>query len=53
MSKREGYDRTIGESEKAYLKILESSQVLLSVVKKGVKELRCENGSNAEDDGAK
>lgn len=37
---REKYDKTITESEKAYLKILESSQVLLNVVKKDVKDLQ-------------
>ena len=28
------FDKTIGDTEKAYMKILESSQVLLNVVKK-------------------
>ncbi len=37
---REKYNKTIKESEQAYLKILESSQVLLNVVKKDAKELR-------------
>ena len=36
---REKYDKTINESETAYMKILESSQVLLNVVKKDAKEL--------------
>jgi len=31
---REEYDRTITESEQAYMKILESSQTLLQVLKK-------------------
>lgn len=37
---RDKYDKTITESEKAYLKILESSQVLLNVVKKDAKDLQ-------------
>lgn len=38
-SRMESYDKAIAKSEAAYLKILESSQVLLSVVKKETKEL--------------
>ena len=37
--KRDGYDRTIAETEKAFMQILESSQVLLSVVKRDTKAL--------------
>ena len=39
---RERYDRTISESEQAYVKILESSQVLLNVVKKDARMLLAE-----------
>lgn len=39
LAKREQYDKTINDSERAYHKILESSQVLLNVVKKDAKEL--------------
>lgn len=34
------YDRTISDTQDAYMKILESSQVLLSVVKKETQELQ-------------
>ena len=36
---RDKYDKTLHESEQAYLKILESSQVLLNVVKRDFKAL--------------
>ncbi len=39
---RERYDRTISESEQAYVKILESSQVLLNVVRKDARALMAE-----------
>jgi len=38
-ARMENYDKAIAKSEAAYLQILESSQVLLSVVKKETKEL--------------
>jgi len=38
-ARMENYDKAIVKSEAAYLQILESSQVLLSVVKKETKEL--------------
>ena len=34
MEVKSGYDKTIAESENAYLKILESSQTLLQVLKR-------------------
>ena len=37
---KEEYDKTIRESEEAYMKILESSQVLLNVVKKDTMNLQ-------------
>lgn len=39
LAARDKFDKTIAESEQAYCKILESSQVLLSVVKKDSKSL--------------
>jgi len=39
------YDRVIGEAESAYMKILESSQVLLNVVKSKSQDLRTSSGS--------
>lgn len=39
LASRDEYDRTISESERAYMKILESSQVLLNVVKSDAKNL--------------
>ena len=45
---RERYDRTISESEQAYGKILESSQVLLNVVKKDIRSLAVTNDEGGE-----
>ena len=39
LEKREKYDKAIQESRKAHQSIMESSQVLLNVVKKDLKEL--------------
>ena len=41
------YDKTISESEQAYMKILESSQVLLNVVKRDAASLQ-QKSSSAE-----
>ena len=43
---RAGYDRAIAECESAYAKIVESSQVLLNVVRKDARALQGQ-GSNA------
>eukprot|EP00088_Acartia_fossae_P029083 TRINITY_DN29897_c0_g1_i1.p1 TRINITY_DN29897_c0_g1~~TRINITY_DN29897_c0_g1_i1.p1 ORF type:complete len:133 (+),score=18.22 TRINITY_DN29897_c0_g1_i1:27-425(+) len=40
------YDRVIGEAEGAYMKILESSQVLLNVVKSKSEDLKTGSRSN-------
>ena len=48
---RARYDKTISESERAYLKILESSQVLLNVVKKDAKELQQREPETAGEKG--
>lgn len=47
LEKRDRYDKTITESEQAYLKILESSQVLLNVVQKDTKKLNLNDDSAA------
>ncbi len=39
LEKRDGYDRTIAESERAFMQILESSQTLLSHVRSKAKTL--------------
>ena len=46
------YDRTIGESEQAYFKIVESSQVLLNVVKKDAKALGGNRGKDRRGEGS-
>ena len=43
LDKREKYDKAIQESRKAHQSIMESSQVLLNVVKKDLKELNSSN----------
>ena len=44
LEKRDKYDKIINDSEQAYLKILESSQVLLNVVQKDFKKLETGDG---------
>ncbi len=51
LEQRDRFDRTITESEQAYVKILESSQVLLNVVKKESRQLQQakEGGANKDE----
>ena len=46
------YDKLISESEQAYMKILESSQVLLNVVKRDAATLNHKNSSSEKNLGA-
>ena len=55
-STRQDYDKTIGETENAFMKILESSQTLLHVLKKegaqlNKKKVQTLTGSGKQTDG--
>jgi Sjoegren syndrome nuclear autoantigen 1 len=49
ISARNEFDKTIAETEAAYMKILESSQTLLSVLKRESHSLKNKNDSDQQD----
>lgn len=53
IASRNEFDRTIAETEAAYLKILESSQTLLSVLKREAGNLTKATASEQKSSGAK